>query len=102
MYLVKLIRTSKSYLSGKIIPDFLFGPQSGRPARPFGIKGEDVGYARLEERIADAACKMQESRKSEIQELRNTGIQECRKSGTQESGIQASKIIQKASKIINK
>ena len=23
----------------------LFGPQSGRPARPFGIKGEDVAYA---------------------------------------------------------
>ncbi len=26
----------------------LFGPQSGRPAPPWGEKGGDVGYARLE------------------------------------------------------
>ena len=83
------------WLAFKIFRASLFGPQSGRPARPFGIKGEDVGYARLEERIADAACKMQESRKSEIQKFRNSGIEEYRNPGMQEvrnSGIRNSGI----------
>ena len=68
---------------------------AGDRRAPSGEKGGDVGYARLEERMARRLSGIQESRNPWIQEFRNSGIQESRNLGIQEfrnSGDQASTI----------
>ena len=58
---------------------------AGDRRAPSGEKGGDVGYARLEERMAMRLSGIQESRNSGIQEFRNLGNQEFRNSGINKS-----------------
>ena len=51
---------------------------AGDRRAPSGEKGGDVGYARLEERMAMRLSGIQEFRNPGIQEYMNSGIQELR------------------------